>query len=138
QLHGEAFQLQIPFYAGQELKTAFLSVEPDGSGGRGPGGKSNGFNVLFLLDLDNLGPTRIDAHFGRGAMRVVFYVEDGEALGRVRSELPAFGRALRAMGYDDVLLAARPLGEMTADRRQKAEALALGVPAGVHLIDVRA
>jgi hypothetical protein len=42
------------------------------------------------------------------------------------------------LGFGDVLLAARPAGEMAADRRQKVEALALGVPAGVHLVDVRA
>jgi hypothetical protein len=138
QLHGEAFSLQIPFYAGQQPATAFLSVEADGSPGGQQGGRGSGHNVLFLLDLDGLGRTRIDARFSGSAIRVMFYVEGDATLNRVRSELPAFGRALQGLGYDDVLLAARPLGEMPADRRQKAEALALGVPAGVHLIDVRA
>jgi hypothetical protein len=137
-LHGEAIQLQIPFYAGQQLTTAFLSVEPDGSAGDDAEGRRAGYDVLFLLDLDRLGRTRIDAHFSGNAMRVVFYVEGAESLRRVRAELPAFGRALQAMGYADVLLAAAPLGEMAPERRQKVEALALGVPAGVRLVDVRA
>jgi hypothetical protein len=138
QLHGEALSLQIPFFAGQQPTTAFLSVEADGSPGGQKGGRRSGFNVLFLLDLDRLGRTRIDAHFSGSAARVVFYVEGDQSLGRVRSALPAFGRALQGLGFGDVLLAARPLGEMPAVRRQKAEALALGVPAGVHLVDVRA
>jgi hypothetical protein len=138
QLHGEALSLQIPFFAGQQPATAFLSVEADGSPGGQKGGRRPGYNVLFLLDLDRLGRTRIDAHFSGSAARVVFYVEGDQTLGRVRAALPAFGRALQGLGFDDVLLAARPLGEMPAGRRQKAEALALGVPAGVHLVDVRA
>jgi hypothetical protein len=94
--------------------------------------------ALNLLDLDRLGRTRIDAHFSGSAARVVFYVEGEQTLGQVRAALPGFGRALQGLGFDDVLLAARPLGEMPSGRRQKAEALALGVPAGVHLVDVRA
>jgi hypothetical protein len=137
-LHGEPLQLQIPFWAGQQLATAFLSVEPDDSAGGGQGGPRQGFNVLFFLDLDGLGRTRIDAHFGDQAARVVFFVEGDESLRRVRAELPAFGQNLRTMGFEDVLLGARPPGEMAPERRQKAEALALGVPAGVHLVDVRA
>jgi hypothetical protein len=139
-LHGDALQLQLPVHTGQGLTTAFLSIEPDGSdsGGGGKAGGRSGFSVLFLLDLDNLGRTRIDAHFSGSSARVVFYLDGEESLQNVRAELPAFRQALQAQGYQDVLLAARPLTEMAADRRQQAEALALGVPAGVHLVDVRA
>jgi hypothetical protein len=139
-VHGESLQLQLPFYAGQGLTTAFLSIEPDDSeeSSGGKGGRRSGFGVLFLLDLDNLGRTRIDAHFSGSAARVVFYLDSEESLRDVRAGLPAFGQALRGLGYQDVLLAARPSGEMPAERRQKAEALPLGVPAGVHLVDVRA
>jgi hypothetical protein len=138
QLSGEGLSLQIPFFAGQQPATAFLSVEPDGSSGGAEPGRSSEYKVLFLLDLDNLGRTRIDAHFGASSARVVFYVEGEAALGRVQAELPGFGRAMQGLGYASVLLAARPLGEMPADRRQKAEAMAMGVPSGVHLVDVRA
>jgi len=139
-LHGEAFQLQLPVSTAQGLTTAFLSIEPDDSADSpgGDKGRRPGFGVLFLLDLDNLGRTRIDAHFSGSAARVVFYLDGGSSLESVRAELPAFRQALHGVGYEDVLLAARPLGEMAAERRQRAEALALGVPAGVHLVDVRA
>ncbi len=138
QLHGEALSLQIPFFAGGQPATAFVSVESDGSPGGQGGTRRPGYNVLFLLDLDGLGRTRIDANFGASSARVVFYVEGDDSLGRVRAALPAFGRALQGLGYGDVLLAARPLGDMPDGRRQQTEALALGVPSGVHLVDVRA
>jgi hypothetical protein len=137
-LRGDALQLQLPFYAGQDLTTAYLSVERDGTPGGGKGGGRAGYGVLFLLDLDQLGRTRIDAHFSGSSLRAVFYLDNPDSLQQVRSELPAFARTLGGLGYDEVLLAARPLGEMPADRRQKVEAMALGVPAGVHLVDVRA
>ena len=72
--------MQLPFYAGQDLTTAFLSVEPDGSPGGMQGGRRSGYNVLFLLDPDRFGPTRIDAHFGASSVRVVFYLENPDAL----------------------------------------------------------
>jgi hypothetical protein len=137
-LHGGMFQLQVPLSAGKDLTTAFLAVEPDAGQGRRREGTARGYNVLFLLDLEGLGRTRIDAHFTGEAVRVVFYLEQAEALGRVEAGFPAFGGLLRSLGYDDVLLAARPVAELPAEKRQKLEAIARGVPTSGRLVDVRA
>ena len=138
QLHGEALSLQVPFFAGEQPATAFLSVEADGSPAGQEGGRRRDSTCCSCSTSTAWAGTRIDAHFGGSAVRVVFYVEGEQTLGRVRAELPSFGRALQGLGYEDVLLAARPLDEMSPERRQKVEALPLGVPAGVHLVDVRA
>jgi hypothetical protein len=56
----------------------------------------------------------------------------------LQTELPAFRETLQALGYDEVLLIAKPLGHLPPEKRKKFDALAVGVPASAHLLDVRA
>lgn len=140
QVHQEPYLLQFPYFNGQEFSTAFLSVEPDGQGdgNSGNGGKERGYNVLFQLDLERMGQTRIDTHLTSTTVRAIFYVEDNQALADLRAELPAFRQQLFAMGYQEVLLAANALGHLSPQKRQKFQALEAGIPKNVNLVDVRA
>src|SRR5262249_1733707 len=132
------YQLQIPIPTAHGWETALLALEPDGRGEPPPPGKERGYNVLFHLDLENFGATRIDAHVTPTALRAVFYAEKPGALTVLREEIPAFRAALHAQGYAEVLLAAEPLHQLAPAKRQKFAALAVGVPEHVRLIDVRA
>lgn len=143
QAHGEPYQLQIPFFTGQGLSTALLSIEPKGGRkqetGKGRSGeKGTGYNVLFLLDLEGFGQTRIDAHLTAKTLWVAFYVDQSSAVTLLQSELPAFRETLQSLGYEDVLLVAKPLGQLAPEKRQKFETLAVGASPSVHLIDVKA
>jgi hypothetical protein len=137
QLHGSPYQLQIPFFMGRKLATALLSVEADGPGQQ-PGGKGPGHNLLFQLELDELGPLRIDAHVSPSTVRAIFYAEQTSALNQLDAELPAFSERLGAMGYGEVLLTARPMARLAPAKRQQFVAQAAGIPTTINLIDVRA
>jgi hypothetical protein len=139
QLDGGAFQMQIPFYTGTGFSTAALAVERDGHGpteqrGNGKGG----YTLLFLLDLEHFGRTRIDAHIEGEKLHAVFYVDRAASLGLIRQELPGFRDSLTALGYRDVLLAAKPLREMSQGKQEKFAALAVGAPSWIHLLDMKA
>jgi len=139
QLDGGTFQFQIPFFTGAGFSTAALSVERDGQGAADPQGKgAPGYNLLFLLDLENFGRTRIDAHVGERELRVIFYVDRASSIALLRQELPSFREMLLAMGYREALLAAKPLKDIPAEKRQKFDAIAVGAPTSVHLLDVKA
>jgi hypothetical protein len=139
QLDGGAFQLQIPFFTGAGFSTAALAVERDGQGRAGKAGKGKaGYTLLFLLDLENFGRTRIDAHIDGGKLRAVFYVDRPASLRLVRQELTGFRETLIALGFRDVLLAAKPLREMPQERQEKFAALAVGAPSSIHLLDMKA
>lgn len=140
---GEPYLLQIPFFTGQEMTTAFLAIQPEGTGheeqGAGDGTDTkHGYHILFLLDLERLGQTRIEARIGSQSIWGAFYVEHAESVAELQAELPAFRATLQALGYEEVLLLAKPLGHLSAEKRQKFDALASGVPSSVHLLDVRA
>jgi hypothetical protein len=139
QLDGGTFQFQIPFFTGTGFSTAALSVESDGKGTANPQDKkSGGYNLLFLLDLENFGRTRIDAHVTEKGLRVIFYVDRESSIALLRQELPSFRETLWAMGYHEVLLAAKPLKDIPAEKRQKFDAIAVGAPTSIHLLDMKA
>lgn len=139
QLHGGAFQMQIPFFTGTGFSTAALAVERDGHAPAGKQGKEDGgYSVLFLLDLENFGRTRIDAHMDAKELRAMFYVDRDGSLRVIRQELPAFRETLAALGYSNVFLAARPLKELPQEKQEKFAALAVGAPLSMHVLDMKA
>jgi hypothetical protein len=143
QTRGEAFQLQIPFFTGQQMTTAYLAIEPDGGqaggqGNEGKGEKGKGCNLLFALDLEHFGRTRIDAHIGSTSLRAAFYVDQAESVALLRQELPEFHGVLQSLGYSEVLLVAKPLKQLAPEKQEKFTALTTGVSPSVHLLDVKA
>lgn len=131
------YQLQLPIQTPQGLTTAALAIEADEGGNRQGGRQEAGYNLFFSLDLEGLGPTRIDAHLTKDTARVLFYLKPGEPLARLEADLPAFQQALRALGFAEVLTAARPLSELAPEQRTKLQALAAGLPAAMNLVDAR-
>jgi hypothetical protein len=139
QLEGGATHMQIPFFTGARFSTAALAVEPDGQGEEGKREKKkNSYALLFMLDLEHFGRTRIDAQIAANKVRAIFFVDDELSLQLIRRELPAFHDTLTGLGYRDVFLAAKPLRELPRDKRDKFAALAAGAPPTTHLVDMKA
>ncbi|MBW3539151.1 MAG: flagellar hook-length control protein FliK [Planctomycetes bacterium] len=135
--HNEAFQLQVPFVQ-EQPQTAFLSIEQDDAGpGREDEDGEPGFNVLLSLDLDSFGRTRIDARVGETSVRTIFYVEHPEAIHTLQNAFPELEESLRGLGFQEILLAAKPLDELPKERQQRFETLAKGVPESIHLVDLK-
>jgi hypothetical protein len=141
QVQSAPYQLQIPFFANHGLTTAYVAIEASTEGtDREAGGeeRSSGHHVYFHLDLEGFGQTRIDAHLRSRGVQAIFYAERPESVNQLEAEFMQLEGRLKALGFTEVLLAARPLGQMTGEKRQKFECLAAGVPTGVSLVDVRA
>lgn len=139
QAEGKALQLRVPLLVGAGMTDVAIAVESEAErSGANAGGKKGGYRMLFALDLEDFGPTRIDVQLHTDDLRAHFYVGAGESLARLRGALPALQTALHAAGYRAIVLAAQPLRELAAEQQEKFAALELGVPANVHLIDVKA
>jgi hypothetical protein len=132
--------LQFPFFTGQALSTAFLSIEPEPEGTRNQddGEAGKGYKILFLLDLEGLGQTRIDARLAGRSLSVAFYVSQGHPVSSLQNAFPAFRQALETMGLEHVSLVARPATLLSPQNEERFAALARGVPAGLSLLDVKA
>lgn len=135
---GGAYQLQIPFFDGFNLSTVWFSIERDGGGDTREGElKERGYRILFFLDLERLGPIRIDAYMKDGSLRVSFFLAGEDALHRLRSELPGLHGTLQSLGYQEVLLSAEPLSQLAPEKREKFDELTRAAPTQVSLLDVK-
>jgi hypothetical protein len=139
QLDTGGFQLQVPFFNGSWFSTAAISIEPDGKGtAERRDNHAAGYNLLFLLDLENFGRTRIDARVSSHELRAIFYVDRESSIALVREAIPGLRETLIGMGYRDVFLNAKSLKEIPEEKRQKFDAIAIGGPTSVHLLDYKA
>ncbi len=101
--------------------------EEEGDGARGGEGAGDGrpFRVVFLLDLEKLGPLRVDAEILEKTLRVLFRTASGEAENLVKRNLPGLRESLAASGLEPLSLEVR--------RVEREEALSLPLPAGPGL-----
>ncbi|HHI68768.1 MAG TPA: flagellar hook-length control protein FliK [Planctomycetes bacterium] len=95
------------------------------AGGREGEGEGRPFRVVFLLDLERLGPLRVDAEILGKKLRVLFRTGSGEAEDLVRRNLPGLRESLAAAGLEPLSLEVR--------RAEREEALSLSLPAGPGL-----
>lgn len=138
QLEGHSFQLQIPFASPSGFGTVAVSVDPDEHGKSASGDKrKRGYSILFVFDLENFGRTRIDAHLRQADLAVTFYVEQPSALTLLHQEFAGLRQTLHDLGYQQVLLGARSWREVSVELERKFDALSLGVPADVNLVNLK-
>lgn len=138
QLEGQPLQIRLPFFTGAGFTDVALAVQRDGQGrGEVSGEAAQEYTLMFLLDLDNFGRMRIEAHLKAQDLRVIFYVDREESAALLRQEMPAFAATLKAVGYREVLLAAKTTKKMPAEQQHRFDALALGVPPNIQLLNVK-
>jgi hypothetical protein len=136
--HGEPYQLQIPIFLGHALSTAFLSINPDAQHEKGEtGDHSSSYHLLFMLNLEDFGQTRIDAFVNSQTLRVRFYAEESAALTQLRTALPELEERLRTLGGREVILDARPLALLSPEQRRQCDALGPTLPRGINLVDLQ-
>lgn len=133
------FQVQIPLFHGSGFSTAAVSVEPDSKGSADEERQPKpAYNLLFLLDIESFGRIQIDVYLQAKSVRGIFYLDRDPALLFLRSEIPSFRKILEEIGYQDILLAAKPLKEIPRETQERFQALALGAPPKINLLDVKA
>jgi hypothetical protein len=127
-----------PVFTAAGFSNLALSVEPDGESGRGRADDSvENYNIPFLLELEDFGRTRIDARLERRNLRVIFYVEREDSIRLLTREMSSLRETLLALGCREVLLSVWPLRAMPREQRPKFEALALGMPPDLQLLNVK-
>jgi hypothetical protein len=138
QAHGAPLQLQIPIFLSHALSTAFLSIESDAQQKKGEvGDHSSSYHLLFMLNLEDFGRTRIDAYVNPQALRVIFYAEESAALTQLRAALPALEERLHTLGCREVVLDARSFALLSSEQRRQCDAHGPTLPRGVNLVDLQ-
>ncbi len=111
-VRGDGIRLLIPFSLGSHFTTAQVEIRRRrDSGGRAASGPTKGrtTTLLFLLDLEGLGKTQIEARVGGEGLQADFFIEEEEAVPILRRGLPDLARKLAKKGYPSIRLEAYPL-----------------------------
>lgn len=107
---GEGIRLLIPFSLGSQFTTAQVEIRKnEGQHQAARPAKERSTTLLFLLDLQGLGKTRIDARIEMGGLQAHFFVEEAHSVPLLRSSLPDLARTLAKAGFRSVRLEAFPL-----------------------------
>ena len=126
QARGNALHLDIPFLTGAQMQVMHLAIQPDPSSGRehtSPKRPPQGHKVLFLLDLDHFGQTRIDSYITPRSVDAILYIENRDAIKHLRPRLGEFQRRLHDLGYANAHLEVRHLSVTNPEKRQRSNSL---------------
>ncbi|HSR69198.1 MAG TPA: hypothetical protein VLU25_14780 [Acidobacteriota bacterium] len=137
----QGVQIELPLLLGSELTNLQLSLRSDRDAPQdGASGSGRGYHIVFLLQLQWLGQTRVDAYSAGQALRARLLIEREEPLQVLRRRLPQLGERLKQAGFEQVHLEADVLSEIPDSSPNSLDNLSQEEPAGpsLRLIDVRA
>jgi hypothetical protein len=93
----DRFHLFLPFWMGSQLQ--FVEFDLSLSSNRNQRGGGNGFSVLFLLNLPEFGPVRIEVRLEAKALFCGFRVANEEISEFLRRGIPLLQEGLEKMGF---------------------------------------
>ena len=92
---------QLPFLEGLNMETARVYVQHRDEG-RNLGNNESGEDstVVFMLDMSQVGPVRVDVHVGHAKVAGSIYVLNDTVVKHVKESLPSLVEHLEEVGYD--------------------------------------
>lgn len=134
QLNESAFLWQLPGWPGSS--PVYLRIEPDAESFRREDDDSRpAWQVLMAVDLDDVGPVRIDARLDQRNLRVLLYVAPEQA-DELNSQLPDLESLLGTEDFDQVLVAVRPIGQLPESLRERIGRSMESMPDRLQAIDL--
>ncbi len=109
----QLFQFELPFLAGGQLTSVEVSIERDSSDSANAGqeddGEGQAYRILFLLELESLGQTRVEAQVVGKRLQALVYVSERSALPVLQEELAQLQERLAQAGYESAQVELRAL-----------------------------
>ncbi len=137
----EGIRLLLPLIDAGQITATRVEIHRDkGDRRSGRPQRPGGTNLLFLLELEGLGKTQINAHVGPDGLQAHFFVEGTDALPVLKDGLPGLARTLKRAGFASVRLEAFPLEERPLPEVDESEAMGTSEDASelIRLLNLRA
>ncbi len=93
------------------------------------------WQFLVSVDLDRLGPVRVDSRLQGGTFRAIFYV-DAEHVAEFKAELSALQQELTGEEFSKVMLAVRDVDDLPNGLARKFQDVTEGASSSVNVVDV--
>ena len=133
QLHDHALVWQMPGWPGSS--PVFLRIEPDDDTYTPDDDSLRPWQVLMALDLDDVGPVRIDARLQNRALRVLLFTEPN-IVDRMTEQLSELQESLTGAEFDQILLAVYPIDRMPENLAIKLNQTVEAMPENWNAVDL--
>ncbi|MES0371481.1 MAG: flagellar hook-length control protein FliK [Mariprofundaceae bacterium] len=97
---------------------------------------SDTFNILFALELSQLGSVKVDARITSHSVHATIYSEMSEARHLFQEHISRLTERLEALGFNDVQLSTSSGNELIEEKKESFSRLQLGLPMSKGLLDV--
>jgi len=94
------------------------------------------FNILFALELSQLGHVRVDARITNNSVHATIYSEQHETRHLFQQHITRLTERLETLGFTDIQLSTRSSHELLAEKQENFNRLELGFPISKGLLDV--
>jgi len=141
-MQGEPMRLELPMLINQQMVNVQLSIQQQASYEAESSNESNtsdaSYNVLFALDLSQLGHLRVDANISDSTVHARIYNDNPASNQFIVDHIQRLEERLRGLGFDEVyLLSSQQKPE--ASKQQAFDQLTQMMPssASLNLVDIR-
>jgi len=140
QVQGEPIRMELPMLVNQQMVNVQLSMQQQSSYEQNSpeenGSANQSFNVLFSLDLSQLGKIRVDANISDNTVHARIYNDSSECSRFLLDNIQRLETRLYQSGFDKVYLLASHQ-QPTAKKQQSFDQLTQMLPTSLHLLDIR-
>lgn len=100
------------------------------------GPSSDTFNILFALELSQLGSVKVDARITRDSVHATIYSEKSEARHLFQEHISRLTERLETLGFKKIQLSTSSGHELVDEKKESFSRLQLGLPISKGLLDV--
>jgi len=141
-LQGEPMRLELPMLINQQMVNVQLSIQQQASYESDSSHESNtadsSYNVLFALELSQLGHIRVDANISDSTVHARIYNDNPASNQFIQDHMQRLESRLQGLGFNEVyLLSSQQKPE--ASKQQAFDQLTQMMPnsASLHLVDIQ-
>jgi len=140
QVQGEPIRMELPMLINQQMVNVQLSMQQQSSYEQNTnnenGSSDQSFNVLFSLELSQLGNIRVDANISDNTVHARIYNDSSECSRFLLDNIQRLESRLHQLGFDKVYLLASHQ-QPDAEKQQSFDQLTQMTPASLNLLDIR-
>lgn len=133
QLHDSALVWQLPGWPGSSA--VYLRIEPDDETYQEDESAARAWQVLLAVDLDDVGPVRVDARLQGRTLRVILFAPD-EMVAALNGRMDELHESLAGDDFDQVLLGVQSLDGLSEKNTLKINRTIEALPENWNALDV--
>jgi len=139
-MQGDAMRVELPMLVNQQMINVQLSLQqhhsytPDDADDNNPSDQS--YDILFALELSNLGKVRVEANISDNAVHARIYNESPTSNQFMLDHIERLESRLHSLGFEKVyLLSSQQSPDI--EKQQRFDQLTNMTPASLSLLDIR-